>query len=251
MLKDGKNYKYKNLEYTNKTNFVFFVDHASNKLPRGVDLGVDKENMKRHVAYDIGIEKVSEFVADELKAPLIKSKYSRLFVDCNRFEDEDGIIPHLSDDVYVKANEELTDDERQKRIADYHESYHKGGDDLIEESNKDAWIINMHSFTPKLNSLPDDERPWEIALIWRHNEKLVKKFIEILEKNTKYTIGNNQPYDEIESTTYSMERRMVDNPERNSLIIEIRQDLIADDKGAKKIAGVIAKNLKQLFKECN
>jgi predicted N-formylglutamate amidohydrolase len=59
--------------------FLFVADHARNSIPRSLGrLGVPDTELKRHIAWDIGIAAVCRLVADMLHASLVQQNYSRL-----------------------------------------------------------------------------------------------------------------------------------------------------------------------------
>ncbi len=73
--------------------FLLVSDHAGRRIPRKLgDLGVSESELRRHIAWDVGIEPVVRFMADELDAHAILQPYSRLVIDCNRpFQAESSI----------------------------------------------------------------------------------------------------------------------------------------------------------------
>ena len=55
--------------------FLIVVDHAGNAIPRALGrLGVAPAELERHIAWDIGVAAVSQFLADELDAALVSAK---------------------------------------------------------------------------------------------------------------------------------------------------------------------------------
>ena len=49
--------------------------HASNNVPAGIDLGVDPEQLERHIAWDIGVAAVAEKIVAE-SASILKVEVS-------------------------------------------------------------------------------------------------------------------------------------------------------------------------------
>ena len=61
---------------------IVVCDHASNQLPPGYgSLGLSRETLERHIAYDIGAAWLTRRLARLLDAPAILSTYSRLLID--------------------------------------------------------------------------------------------------------------------------------------------------------------------------
>ena len=84
----------------NNTGLLFTSDHNGDAIPKQLELlGVPKYELRRHVAYDIGINAVSHYLSKRFSAPLITANYSRLVIDCNRSPGSPGSIPPVSDSV--------------------------------------------------------------------------------------------------------------------------------------------------------
>ncbi|MEC7442675.1 MAG: N-formylglutamate amidohydrolase, partial [Pseudomonadota bacterium] len=62
---------------------LFTSDHNGDAIPQELGcLGVPKHELRRHVAYDIGINTVAHYLSNRFDAPLIVANYSRLVIDC-------------------------------------------------------------------------------------------------------------------------------------------------------------------------
>ena len=72
---------------------VAVCDHASNRVPDGIDLGVSSETMEKHVAWDIGAGGICERLARRHHIPAMLAEVSRLVIDLHREEDSRGLIP--------------------------------------------------------------------------------------------------------------------------------------------------------------
>ena len=87
--------------------FVVVCEHASNRIPRSVGtLGLSRDDLDRHIAWDPGAAEVAKRLADRLDGALLLQRYSRLVIDCNR-------APDLADAVTPLSEE--TEDTRQCR----------------------------------------------------------------------------------------------------------------------------------------
>ena len=68
-----------------RSSFILTCDHAGALVPRKLNsLGVSTEDLRRHIAWDIGAAAVAVKLAARLAAFLILQTYSRLVIDCNR-----------------------------------------------------------------------------------------------------------------------------------------------------------------------
>src|SRR3981081_4788576 len=76
--------------------FLLTSDHYGRLIPRRLgDLGLPASELKRHIAWDIGIAGVADALSQQLDAHLIAQLYSRLVIDCNRPPDPPSSIPRL------------------------------------------------------------------------------------------------------------------------------------------------------------
>ena len=61
--------------------WLITCDHATNMVPPfvgGGDLGLPREDMERHIAYDPGAYEVAQLLGQLLNAPVIGANFSRL-----------------------------------------------------------------------------------------------------------------------------------------------------------------------------
>ena len=72
---------------------LLIADHASNRLPEGVDLGVPASVMDEHVALDIGVAPLAASRGADLDCPAVLGGVSRLLIDLNREDHAPGLIP--------------------------------------------------------------------------------------------------------------------------------------------------------------
>ena len=85
---------------------LLLCDHASNALPPEYGtLGLPPDQLRRHIAYDIGAEAVTRHINEALGIPAVLTCYSRLLIDPNRGEDDPTLIMRLSDGAVVPGND--------------------------------------------------------------------------------------------------------------------------------------------------
>lgn len=209
--------------------FLLICDHAGARVPRRLDaLGLTADDLRRHIALDIGIAAVSAKLAARLDAFLILQPYSRLVIDCNRPVGSPQSIVAESDGTRIPGNELLSAVEIRAREREVFQPYHgriRAELDLRQAQQRPTVLIAMHSFTP---SLRQQARPWHAGLLYNRDARLAQALLRVLGGESGLLVGDNQPYSASDSTDYAIP---VYGEQRGLLHvgIELRQDLIAEE----------------------
>ncbi|MDA0230515.1 MAG: N-formylglutamate amidohydrolase [Proteobacteria bacterium] len=224
------------IEGSHNSNLLLLCDHASNALPAGWDgLGLSPERIEQHIAWDIGAAAVTRRLAWLLGAPALLTRYSRLFIDCNRALGTPNSIPEESDGVVVPANRAVLAAEAARRADIAYHPYHRELSRRLAMLN-DPFVIAMHSCTPVFAGVA---RPWHIGVLWRQDAANAERLIAALARDKSLCVGDNQPYSALETPGYTV-ADVLEPRKLRHLIIEIRQDLIAGSAGAEAWAERLA-----------
>lgn len=201
------------------------ADHASNRVPEGISLGIDPALMNEHIAIDVGVARVAERMAQRAGVAAYLGNVSRLVCDFNRYPDAPGIMPEVSDGHLIPGNE-LSEEERSERIARYFLPYHRRLAELLDEAPP-ALILSLHSFTPRLSTC-DKPRPWQIGILYNQDDRPARIAMSLLEAEG-LIVGDQQPYSgKLLNATMN---RHAEAEGRPYLSVEVRQDLITDEAG--------------------
>lgn len=216
----------------NDKGIVLVADHARRDLPTEYgDLGLPASEFDRHIAYDIGVEAVTRGLAARLGVPAVFAGFSRLLIDPNRGEDDPTLIRQLYDGTIVPANYPLTPQERERRLNLFYRPYHDAVAGAVaavaRESGAAPFILSVHSFTPVMQGRP---RPWHAGVLWDRDDRVARPLIELLSADPLLTVGENEPYDGALKGDTMYRHAILDGFAH--ALLEIRQDLIADDAGA-------------------
>jgi predicted N-formylglutamate amidohydrolase len=218
---------------------ILICDHAENRLPaRYGTLGLGADALARHIAWDPGARDVTLELARRLHAPAVLSRFSRLLIDPNRGRDDPTLIMRISDRAVVPGNARIDQPEREEREARYYRPY----DDAIGRAVEAALatgtvpaIVSIHSFTPVWRGRG---RPWQVGVLWDADPRLAQPLIESLRSDDELVVGDNEPYSGalVGDTLY----RHATRRGLAHALIELRQDLIADEAGVEAWAGRLA-----------
>jgi predicted N-formylglutamate amidohydrolase len=221
--------------------FLLIADHYGRVLPRALGgLGVAEGELKRHIAWDIGVAGVAERLAKMLDAHLVAQRYSRLLIDCNRPPAAVSSIPVISEATTIPRNEGISEHERDARRREIFEPYHHRIDAVINgrlHDKRPTVLVSLHSFTPVYAGVA---RPWHIGALYNRDTVLPHLLLKHLRAESDLVVGDNEPYAVNDLTDYTIPV----HGEARGLVntgIEIRQDLIADQSGQQQWAERLAR----------
>lgn len=227
---------------------LLICDHASNAVPRGLrGLGLDAGVAGRHIAWDIGAAAVTRSLARRLDAPAVLAGYSRLVIDCNRPPGDPTSVPPTSDGVTVPGNRDLDQPAREARLETCFWPYHCTITRLLArmwDGDRAPALLAIHSFTPRLNG---QDRPWHVGVLWNRDPRMAVPLMHRLRERDGLCIGDNEPYSGRE-IGYSMDTH-AGSAGLPHAAVEIRQDLIADEAGAERWAGILAEPLARIVED--
>lgn len=211
---------------TTPGNILIEADHASAHVPADIALGITPDLLGKHIAIDIGVGKIAELLCQRPGFAAFLGNVSRLVCDYNR-EEGPKIAPAVSDGHAIPGNE-LDQAAIEARLARFHRPYHTALETLIAQMQP-RLILSLHSFTPKLESRPEEQRPWHIGILYNEDRRGADLALDVLRREPGLNVGDQQPYSGTELNA-TMDR----HAEANGILyigVEIRQDLIGDAAG--------------------
>ncbi len=225
---------------------LVLVDHASNRVPAEfADLGLPAAQLARHIGWDIGALATAERLAETLDGTLIRTTTSRLVIDPNRGEDDPTLVMRLADGAVVRGNAEVDAAEVARRLALWHRPYHAAIEAEIDAALAEGRVpvlVAVHSFTPAWKTRP---RPWHIGMLWDKDPRLALPLVDWFRRDAHLVVGDNEPYDgALRGDTLHRHGTVRGLPH---VLVEVRQDLIADDAGAAEWGTRLAEALRPLL----
>jgi predicted N-formylglutamate amidohydrolase len=228
---------------------LIVADHAGKLIPRALgDLGVSEAERARHIGWDIGIAGVCRLLADALGATLVQQNYSRLVIDCNRTPAMETSMPAVSELTPVPGNVGLSEDDKAARVREIFRPYHDAIETELDRRRNDGRataLIAMHSFAPSFKSVA---RPWHAGVLYNRDPRFAHLLMALLKREGGLVVGDNEPYSVNDHTDYTIpihgERRKL-----HHVAVEIRQDLIANEKGQQDWAALLTRLLPLAYRE--
>lgn len=218
-------------------------DHASNRVPDDVDLGIDPALLNEHIAIDIGVDPIGRIMAQEKGFAAFQGNVSRLVCDFNRDRDSAGVVPLTSDGHAIPGND-LTPEGREARVTRFFDPYHAALADLLEQTNP-ALVVSLHSFTPALATC-DKPRPWQVGVLYNRDDRAARVAIRQLEMEG-LIVGDQEPYSGV--LLNATMNRHCEPVGRPYVGIELRQDMAGRASWQPGLARMLVQIARQAVKE--
>jgi predicted N-formylglutamate amidohydrolase len=211
-----------------KSPYVLVCEHAGNRIPKKLGkLGLPDADLERHIAWDIGAEQVSRLLSRLLDAPLVMQRYSRLVYDCNRPPEAADAMPAMSETTAIPGNGNLSAADKFARLSEICRPFHAAVTRVLDQrasEGRAAKFVTIHSFTSVYKG-----KPRVVQLGFLHDRdshlagRLVKSFPGV-------DARLNEPYAPKDGVLHTINLHAAPRGIK-SVMIEIRNDLIANERG--------------------
>ena len=221
-------------------------EHASNYMPAAYnDLGLAGAARASHVAWDPGALPVARGIAAALGAPLVAGGYSRLIYDCNRPPEARDAIPARSEVFDIPGNAALDDTARAARVADCYAPFQRALSAEVARIGAPA-LITVHSFTPVYAGKP---RAVDIGILHDTDTRLADMMLAHAAQHTALRVARNAPYGPQDGVTHTLRLHALPHGALN-VMLEVRNDLIADEAAQAEMAQMLARWLRASLAAC-
>ncbi|MBP1852382.1 N-formylglutamate amidohydrolase [Rhizobium halophytocola] len=228
---------------------LIVCEHASRRLPdKAGTLGLSSEALESHIAWDPGALAVARHMSGRLDASLIHQRFSRLIYDCNRPPDSASAMPEMSEIYDIPGNRDLSVAERYARTSALYVPFH---DRIAAEIEARAGrgqatvLVTVHSFTPVYMG---KSRAVEIGILHDDDSRLADAMLTAGEGNSDYRLGRNDPYGPRDGVTHTLRLHALPRGLMN-VMIEVRNDLIANEADQQKAASYLSALLQSALSE--
>lgn len=220
---------------------VLTCEHGGRAVPAALaEETPPSSDMNRHIAYDIGAAAVAQTLAKRLDAPLALQPFSRLVIDCNRPRHAPDLAPAIGDGSVIPFNEGLGEAALDARWQAIHQPFHQSVSELIAARGRPA-LLAVHSFTRQLRGGPF--RPMALGLIARQDKAFAVSLRDAMTAaGTDLEIAFDAPYQIEDLSDYTIPTHG-EAHNLPHLLLEIRNDLIADDNGVDQMVTLLSSAL--------
>ncbi len=211
-------------------------DHASNRVPDDIALGIAPELLASHIAVDVGVAAIGAMMAQQASFSAFQGHVSRLVCDFNRYPDSEGVVPVVSDGHAIPGNV----GQRAARLERFFDPYHNALGQMLEEVPP-ALILSLHSFTPALATC-NKPRPWHVGVLYNQDDRAARVAIPMLEADG-LCVGDQQPYSGV--LLNATMNRHCEAQGLPYLGIELRQDMAGDPGQQPRLAQLLTRVCKE------
>ncbi len=224
---------------------LLVCDHASRRLPAALgNMGLDPFALRCHLALDIGAAALTGRLAKKLSLTAVLCQYSRLVVDCNRQLMDPGAFLEFGDGIVVTGNRNLHAADKKIRADEIYWPYHNAVASQVERlvaAGQPPVFVSLHSFTPVING---QNRPWEVGVLWDTDRATAEIFMQDF-RAAGFHVGDNEPYSGKSPQDFTVDHH-AESIGLPHVGVEIRQDLIDDDEGVRRMGAVLQRIIASL-----
>lgn len=196
------------------------------------------ELLKSHIAWDPGALGVAEALRKKLTSILLSCTVSRLVYDCNRPPDAPSAIPERSEIFDIPGNLDLSAKARAERVQNVYQPFSGAVTDCITRHRGSLeLLVTVHSFTPVFHNVP---RRVEIGILHGRDSRFADAMMRDANAPRQFEVQLNQPYSAADGVAHTLDLHGLSNGLLN-VMIEIRNDLIADPKAQAAMADHLAR----------
>jgi predicted N-formylglutamate amidohydrolase len=220
---------------------LLVVEHAGRRIPKALGtLGLPASELDRHIAWDIGADGLARLLSQRLDAPLVLQRYSRLVYDCNRPPESPGAMPAISETTRIPGNENLGDDQRKARTDALYRPFHAAVARLLD-ARETPVLVTVHSFTPVYKGTP---RTLALGILHDEDARLADRLLDACAAQPDLDVRRNEPYGPRDGVTHTLKLHALPRGLEN-VMLEVRNDLVADAAGRQRMADRLAPLLVQ------
>ncbi|RWB69692.1 N-formylglutamate amidohydrolase [Mesorhizobium sp.] len=224
------------IESVSANEIVLICEHASNYIPAEYSmLGLNKTDVQRHIAWDVGAAELTRRLAARLGATAFLGTYSRLLIDLNRPVGSAESIPRRSENTTIPGNRNLPPDEIARREEMIFGPFHAAVRSHLDSRRAEGLstkLVTIHSFTPVYLGV---SRPWHVGVLFGRAEQFAEKVLNGLRVERSLNAAMNQPYVVSRESDYAIPIHG-DDRGIDAVLLEIRNDLISTSAGAESWA---------------
>lgn len=228
-----------------KSQIVLVCEHAGRVIPKSLGtLGLSDTDLGRHFVWDIGAEGVARKLSAGLDAPLILQRFSRLVYDCNRPPESPDAMPVMGELTPIPGNEGLSAQQRLERIESIYRPFHAAVSTVLDAraaEKRPAILATIHSFTPVFKG---NRRNLHVGILHDRDARFADRMLSVFGRTSDIVVKRNEPYGPRDGVCHTLNLHAGVRGLLN-VMIEIRNDLIADEPGQQKWSDRLAEVLRR------
>ncbi len=225
---------------------VLVCEHASNRLPERLGtLGLTRDVLEDHIAWDIGAAPLAEHLANLIDAQAVLQRFSRLAYNCNRAPDSEDAIPCQYGSRRIPGNQSLEDNAIRARYDALYLPFHEAveaGLNTVGRRCPLALLISIQTFDPESYGA----EPFDIGVYAGQDDRLAQSLITAIEHDKSYSVQNDWPFEPSATVTHTLTKHGV----RKNVVgamVAINNRLVWDTVRQERMARYLAAVLRSVI----
>ena len=220
--------------------FVVVCEHASREIPAEfAGLGLDRQALESHIAWDPGALVVARRVAELLEAPLVAQRVSRLLYDCNRPPEAASAVPEVSEVYPIPGNSGLSAEAHAERVTRFYQPFRAALGEVLDArltEGRRPVVVTVHTFTPVFDGV---RRETELGILHDSDRRFADAMLDATSARDGMVVHRNRPYGPRDGVTHTLATAAIPRGLLN-VMLEIRSDLVADARSQREMGTWLA-----------
>ena len=187
---------------------VWTCEHASAAIPEWLAVSpADRMWFRTHWGHDRGAAALVRVLQERMGGPAVFAGYSRLVADVNRPPEHPDLCRLRVEGMALAHNQDLSEGERQRRVVEVHEPYHRQLDRVIQ-ARRDRGIptvlFSVHTFTSLYEGTP---RTLDLGVLFDETDAGAADVLLCgLQEDGRFSVAPNAPWSGMDGLIYSVAR---------------------------------------------
>lgn len=225
---------------------VISCEHASSTLPNN-KLGLTNEQILAcKDLVDYGVAHFFDICMQTFQCTGIKGTMSRLFIDLNRNRDDAELIRSSFSNTPIPGNK-INDAEKDLRISQYHNPYHRDLRRLLNEcleSHDKVFYLSLHSMAQNYYG---EIRDMDVTLISLDEEQSFAERLRPELEKLGLDVAINKPEKFVKTMPRCPSAKYLEKFANTSFILELNDKHQENFSLMKEIAGVLKNSINNLL----
>lgn len=179
-------------------------EHASNRLPERLGtLGLMRDALEDHIAWDVGAASVTEHLANLIDAQAVLQRFSRLAYNCNRAPGSEDAVPLQYGGRRIPGNQSLDPDAIRARHDGLYVPFHaavEAGLNTIGRRRPLMLLLSIQTFDPESCG----GEVCDVGVFSGRDNRLGQSLVSAIEHDKGYRVRSDWPFSPLDAVTHTL-----------------------------------------------